>query len=277
MSEQQLPLTQALGFTREPFDKNLPLKHLFISRQMKQLFAQLKLLLQRRGIALITGEIDAGKSSAIRAFTEQLESNHYDVAYIADPTIGIRGILNSIAIQLRLEGGYFKWQLLQQLKAAIEKNAYDFNKTTLLIIDEVQHISPAELEQIRLFTNFKIDSQTPLNLILLGQSDVNKTIRLHSMKALSQRTAFRYHLSGLDKDEAKPYITHHLAVAGRTDSLFSDDVIKEIFQQAKGIPRLINNLCYACLIDIYHNNKNIVDMPTLEKILLLWDDSFKNI
>ncbi|MDW7679121.1 MAG: AAA family ATPase [bacterium] len=234
------------------------------------------LLLQRRGIALITGEIGAGKSTAIRAFTEQLESNQYDIAYVADPTIGIRGILNSIAIQLRLEGGYFKWQLLEQLKTAIEKNAYNFNKTTLLIIDEVQHISPKQLEQIRLFTNFKIDSQTPLNLILLGQPDVNKTIRLHSMKALSQRTNFRYHLSGLDKNEAKAYITHHLSVAGRTDPLFSDDVIEDIFQQAKGIPRVINNLCYACLIDIYHTNKNIVDMPTLEKVLLQWN-GFKNI
>jgi len=276
MNEQQLPLTQALGFSREPFDKNLPTKHLFISKQIKQLFSQLKLLLQRRGIALVTGEIGAGKSTAIRAFTEQLETNQYDVAYIADPTIGIRGILNSIAIQLNLEGGYFKWQLLEQLKAAIEKNAYDFNKTTLLIIDEVQHISPKELEQIRLFTSFKIDSQTPLNLILMGQPDVNKTIRLHSMKALSQRTAFRYHLSGLDKDEAKSYITHHLAVAGRTDPLFSDDVIEDIFQQAKGIPRVMNNLCYDCLIEIYHTNKNIVDMPTLEKVLLQWD-GIKNI
>jgi len=271
MNEKQLPLTKALGFTREPFDKNLPVKHLFISQQIKQLFNQLKLLLQRRGIALITGEIGAGKSTAIRAFTEKLEKNQYDVAYIADPTIGIRGILNSIAIQLRLDGGYFKWQLLEQLKQTIEKNAYDFNKTTLLIIDEVQHILPKELEQIRLFTNFKIDSQTPLNLILLGQPDVNKTIRLHSMKALSQRTTFRYHIAGLDKNEAKPYITHHLSVAGRTDTLFSDDVIEEIFQQAKGIPRVINNLCYASLIDIYQNNKNIVDMPTIEKILLQWD------
>ena len=112
---------------------------------------------RRRGIALVTGEIGAGKSTAIRAFTEQLETNQYDVAYIADPTIGIRGIL-----------------------------------------------------------------------------------------------------------------------AGRTDPLFSDDVIEDIYQQAKGIPRVINNLCYACLIDIYHTDKNIVDMPTLEKVLLQWD-GIKNI
>jgi len=275
MTEQQLPLTQALGFTRQPFDKNIPTKQLFLSQQIKQLFQQLKQLIQRRGIALITGEIGTGKSTAIRAFIDQLESNRFDIAYIADPTIGIRGMLNSIAIQLHLEGGYFKWQLLEKLKNTIEKNAYDFNKTTLLIIDEVQHLDPKALEQLRLFTNFKIDSQTPLNLILLGQSDVNKTIRLQSLQALSQRTTFRYHLSGLDKAEAKPYIAHQLAIAGRTDPLFSDEVIEEIFQQAKGIPRVINNLCYACLVEIYQQNKSIVDTPTLEKVLLQWDLSLK--
>jgi general secretion pathway protein A len=275
MTDQPLPLTQALGFTRPPFDKNIPTKQLFISRQIKQLFSQLQQLLQRRGIALVTGEIGAGKSTAIRAFIDQLEPNRFDIAYIADPTIGIRGMLNSIAIQLHLEGGYFKWQLLEKLKHSIEKNAYDFNKTTLLIIDEVQHLDSRALEQLRLFTNFKIDSQTPLNLVLLGQSDVNKTIRLQSMQALSQRTTFRYHLSGMDKAEAKPYISHHLAIAGRTDPLFSDEVIDEIFQQAKGIPRLINNLCYACLLEIYQQNKSVVDTQTLEKILIQWDLSLK--
>ena len=271
MNNQTLPLMQAFGFTKQPFDKNLPLKQLFISKQIQQLFGGLKHFLHRRGIALITGEIGAGKSTTIRAFTEQLEKNLYDIAYIADPTIGIRGILNSIAIQLNLEGGYFKWQLLEKVKHIIEKNAYDFNKTTLLIIDEAQLLTTKTLEELRLFTNFKIDSQTPLNLILSAQTDFHKTIHLNSMKALYQRINFRYHLTGLDSSEVKSYITHHLAVSGRTDELFTDDVINEIFQKAKGVPRVMNNLCYDCLMEIYHQNKNIVDMPTLEKVLLKWE------
>ena len=271
MNNQTVPLVQALGFIKQPFDKNLPLKHLFLSKQIKQLVDGLKHFLHRRGIAMITGEIGAGKSTTIRAFTEQLEKNLYDIAYIPDPTIGIRGILNSIAIQLNLDGGFFKWQLLEKLKQCIEKNAYDFNKTTLLIIDEAQLLNTKTLEEIRLFTNFKIDSQTPLNLILSAQPDFYKTIHLNSMKALFQRINFRYHLTGLDSSEAKSYINHHLAVAGRSDELFTDDVINEIFQQAKGVPRVINSLSYDCLMEIYMQNKNIVDMPTLEKILVKWD------
>jgi len=273
MNEQSLSLLQALGFTRQPFDKDLPAKQLFLSAQMKQLFQLLHRFLHRRGIALITGEIGSGKSTTIRAFTEQLDKTSYEVAYIADPTIGIRGILNSMAIQLNLQGGYFKWQLLEKLKAAIEKNAYDFNKTTLLIIDEAQLLSPKTLEELRLFTNFKIDSQTPLNLILSGQPDLRRTIQLNSLKALFQRITFHYHLTGLERSEVKEYLTHHLAAAGRTDTIFSDEVINEIFQHARGIPRIINTLCYDCLVDIAQENKNIVDLPTLEKVLMRWDIS----
>jgi len=74
-----------------------------------------------------------------------------------------------------------------------------------------------------------------------------------------------------EQPSAKPYITHQLAIAGRSDPLFSDEVIEEIFQQSKGIPRIINNLCYACLLEIYQQNKSIVDTPTLEKVLIQWD------
>jgi len=152
-----------------------------------------------------------------------------------------------------------------------EGNAHDFNKTTLLIIDEAQLLDPKTLEELRLFTNFKIDSQAPLNLILSGQPDLKRTLQLNSMKALSQRINCHYHLTGLDSDETKAYILHHLAVAGRADAIFSDEVNSEIFQQAKGIPRVINKLCYDCLNQIYRENKNIVDLPTLDKVLLQWD------
>lgn len=270
MDKQPPPLMQAFGFTRQPFDKNLALKHLFKSRQINELFDQLKLLIHRKGIALITGEVGSGKSTAIRAFTEQLENNLFDIVYIPDPTIGIRGILNSIAIQLNLEAGFFKWRLIERLKRYIEKNATDFNKTTLLIIDEAQLLNSNTLEEIRLFTNFQIDSHTPLNLILAGLPELNKTIHLNSMKALFQRINFRYHITGLDTSEVAPYISHHLNIAGRSDPLFSDDVVQEIFQQAKGIPRVLNNLCYDCLIEIHRQNKNVVDTATLESVLIRW-------
>ena len=106
--------------------------------------------------------------------------------------------------------------------------------------------------------------EQPMQSVAVG---VWAAYALKSMEALSQRIVLRTHLSGLAQDEIKAYIKHQLDAAGYAGDLFSDDVVHEIFQQARGLPRLINTLCYQCLFEIYLQNKNFVDMPTLEKVL----------
>jgi type II secretory pathway predicted ATPase ExeA len=255
------------GFTCEPFCKSIKANSLFLSNALNSLKNQLMHHLERPGIALITGDVGCGKTTAIRLFVQLLDKNHYDVVYIDDPTLGLRGIWHLIASQLKLDSRYFKWQLMPILKTAIDKNYNDYKKQTIVIIDDAQLLKIQALEELRLFTNFKLDSQSPLKLILLAQPEFKKMIQLKSLEAFNQRITFRVHLTGLEQDEVKDFIKHQLETAGRTDELFSDDAIAEIFQQARGLPRIINNLCYQALFDIYTLQKNIVDMPTIEKIM----------
>ena len=260
------------GFLTEPFTKNIAANSLFISAQLKTLFARLRQLVARRGLALITGEVGSGKSTAIRAFAESLEKTRFDWVYIADPTIGMRGLWSGVATQLGLNVTFFKWQLMPTIKSAIEKNFHDYHKTTIIVIDDAQLLKPAALEELRLFTNFRIDSHSPMLLILLAQPEFRKLVQLKALEAFSQRLTLRAHLTGLEQNEAKAYIGHHLAIAGRTDALFTDDVITEIYQHAKGLPRLINTLCYDCLWEAYEQQKSLVDLPTLEKVLCRYDE-----
>jgi type II secretory pathway predicted ATPase ExeA len=173
------------GFLKEPFTKEIAAKALFVSAQLQALFARLKALLARRGMALITGEVGSGKSTAIRGFAEALEKNQYDWVYLDDPTVGLRGIWNSIATQLGLNMRFYKWQLMPALKSAIEKNHHDFGKTTIIVIDDAQLLKPAALEELRLFTNFKIDSHSPMTLILLAQPEFRKLIQLKALEAFN--------------------------------------------------------------------------------------------
>jgi len=260
------------GFLTEPFTKDIAAKSLFISTQLKTLFARLTQLIARRGLALITGEVGSGKSTAIRAFAESLEKTQFDWVYIEDPTIGMRGVWASVASQLGLNPKFFKWQLMPTIKNAIEKNFHDYHKTTIIVIDDAQLLKPVALEELRLFTNFRIDSHSPMLLILLAQPEFRKLIQLKALAAFSQRLTLRAHLTGLQQNEAKEYIQHHLAIAGRTDPIFTDDVISEIYQQAKGLPRLINTLCYDCLWETYELQKSLVDLPTLERVLCRYDE-----
>jgi type II secretory pathway predicted ATPase ExeA len=260
-------LNAYFGFLTEPFSKEIDARALYISAQLKAIFGRLAQLIHRRGIALLTGEVGSGKSTAIRAFAQSLESNQYDWVYIEDPTIGLRGIWNSIASQLKLNTQYFKWQIIPTIKNAIEKNFHDYHKTTIIAIDDAQVLTPNDLEEIRLFTNFKIDSHSPMTLILIAQSDFRKLIQLKSLEAFKQRLCLTSHLTGINQDEARPYVQHQLEIAGHTQALFTDDVIEEIYQQARALPRLINNLCYDCLMLCYEQDKKLVDLPILEKVL----------
>lgn len=268
----QNTLKAYFGFLTEPFSKEIATKSLFLSAQLKGVFERLQHFIGRRGIALITGEVGAGKSTALRAFTDTLDKNHHAVVYIDDPTLGLRGMFNSIARQLNLNTKFFTWQLVPELKAAIEKNFADYHKTTLVIIDDAQHLKPPALEALRLLTNFRIDSQAPLSLVLLAHPEFRTMVQLKALEAFSQRLTLRFHLTGLAQSEAAAYVKHQLEIAGHPDTLFTDDVIAEIYQQAKGIPRLINTLCYECLLDIYHQQKRVVDTPTLEKVLCQYDN-----
>jgi len=176
-------LNTYFGFLAEPFSKDIPAKALYLTEQLKSLFARLRQLLGRRGLALITGEVGCGKSTALRAFADTLDKTQTDWVYIDDPTLGTKGLFNAIATQLNLNTQYFKWRLIPGLKAAIEKAFHDHGKTTVITIDEAQLLKPQELEELRLFTNFKIDSYSPLTLILLAQPDFTKLVRLKSLEA----------------------------------------------------------------------------------------------
>jgi type II secretory pathway predicted ATPase ExeA len=264
--------TAYFGFLTEPFSKDIAAKSLFISKQLKALFARLRQLIARRGLALVTGEVGSGKSTAIRAFAESLEKNQFTWVYIDDPTIGMRGLWSSVAAQLGLNIKFFKWQLLPTIKNAIEKNFHDDHKTTVLVIDDAHLLKPVALEELRLFTNFRIDSHSPMLLILLAQPEFRNFLQLKALEAFSQRLVLRAQVTGLEQNEVKEYIHHHLAIAGRTDPLFTDEVITEIYHHAKGLPRVINTLCYDCLGEIYELQKSLVDLPTLERVLCRYDE-----
>lgn len=261
------------GFIILPFSKSIKPSELFPSREMKELHARLSYLLDQRGIGLITGEVGSGKSTLVRAFVDNLERPLYNLVYIADPSIGSRGLYRECLSQMGIEPAYFRWDLLARLKTHLLKSYIDQRKITLLLIDEAQLLPIRMLEELRLLTNFQMDSQSPLCLILLGQPDLRKRMKLQSLEALNQRITVKYHLFGLSREETSSYISHQLKIAGRRDHLFSDDAIERIFQESKGIPRLINIICTYCLIAAATEKKNIIDEKITRKVIQDLEDN----
>jgi type II secretory pathway predicted ATPase ExeA len=126
-------------------------------------------------------------------------------------------------------------------------------------VDEAHLLGYEQLETIRMLTNHGIDATSPLACLLVGQPTLRRTMKLAVLAALEQRTALRYTMPPMDATETGSYIKHHLALAGRSDTLFSDDAVALIHATARGYPRAVNNLSLQALVAAFATNKAIVD------------------
>ena len=143
---------------------------------------------------------------------------------------------------------------------AAEEN--ERGKLVVVAIDEAHLLTPDQLEEIRLLTNSELDSRSSFACLLVGQPTLRRRIKLGMFAALDQRIALRFAMPPLTPAETGDYIAHHLKLAGRADTLFSDDAVGLIHQVSRGLPRAINNLAVQALIAAYAANKAIVDEPS---------------
>lgn len=253
-------------FNQTPFSRAIPPGQLFPSHGHQQIQGRLAYALQERLPALITGEVGAGKSTAVRAFVQSLDHTLHPLVYLANPRLNVAALYAHILLALQFEPAHTFNRLLPQLQEALQTLARK-NRFPLLIVDEA-HLLPSDLfDQLRFLLNDDLDANSLLTLILVGQPDLAAKLRFAPYQALHQRIAVRYALPPLDLAETAAYVKHQLSVAGYPGQLFSDAFVAALHDQAKGIPRLINNICRAALLLGATENKQILDETDLKRVL----------
>ena len=248
------------GFTAMPFSRGLATSKLFLASGQEELKARLAYLVRERGIGLITGEIGSGKSTALRAFVDSLEPTRYTVVYTANPLIGITGFYREVLSQLGEPVPLFRQQMVLAIRRAFDTLTNERKKTPVVIVDEAHLVSQRMLEELRLLLNTRMDSQAAAALILVGHTELRRTLRLSIHEALWQRTSVRYHLRPLDLTETGAYIRHQVGVSGyRGQALFSDGFVAKAYDYTKGIPRQINLVCTHALMAGCAEQKAVLD------------------
>ena len=134
----------------------------------------------------------------------------------------------------------------------------------VLIIDEAQHLRNDVPEDLRLLTNFVMDSEQRLCLLLVGLTELRRRLAMAVHEALSQRLVVRHHLTGLDRSELDAYLTHRLRFAGCELPLFEPPAIEALFQSARGLPRLVNRIAHYALTAAAFNDARTVNAGHLE-------------
>lgn len=247
------------GFTRMPFGKDLAPGMLHRHRSHDEARARITWCTTERQIGLVTGEVGAGKTVAIRSALAALDQTRYTTIYLPDPTVGVRGIHYRIVQTLGGRPHTYHAALAPQAADALACEHAERGRTPVLVLDEAHLLDQPQLEAIRMLTNHDMDSQSPFACLLVGQPTLRRRVKLGVLAALDQRIGLRYTMPPMSAEETSDYIHHHLGLAGRSDPLFTDDASDLIHQTSRGYPRMVNNLALQALIAAYTSDKSLVD------------------
>jgi type II secretory pathway predicted ATPase ExeA len=247
------------GFTRTPFRRDLAPSMLHRHGGHAEAVARIRWCIAETALGVITGEVGAGKTVALRAALADLDASRHTIIYLPNPTVGARGLYAAIVAGLGGTPRFHTAALIAQTMDHLAAEKHERGRHVIVAVDEAHLLTADQLEELRLLTNTEMDSAAPFTGLLLGQPTLRRRIKLGPFAALDQRIALRYTLPGMTHAETRDYLTHHLKLAGRSDPLFSDDAAALIHQTSRGLPRAVNNLALQALVATYATNKTIVD------------------
>lgn len=271
---------QYYGLKERPFNVTSDPAFFFSSKKHKEAISHLLYgVSQRKGIIVLTGEIGTGKTTICRFFLNQVSKN-VKTAFILNPTFSEAQLLESIVKDFGITPrNNTKLGMVWELNNFLLRES-EAGNNLVLIIDEAQNLKPSLLEQIRLLSNLETEKDKLLQVILVGQPELNNRLNLYDLRQLRQRIMVRYHIGPLDNDEIKLYINHRLEIAGAKNKLknngieFSDEAIGMISRFSDGTPRLINMVCDRALLAGFVSETRQIGLNIIKKCVEELDSYF---
>jgi general secretion pathway protein A len=255
---------------RNPFDITPDPSFLFPTRRHNEALAALYYGVRRhKGFVVLTGEVGTGKTVLLHSVL-QLFKQSRDVAYAyifngrLSPLEFLQYFVNDLGLPATAKN---KGELLVQIARYVIGRSQR-NLTTALIVDEAHHLSAEILEEIRLLTNLETPQRKLLQILLVGQPELDEKLDSVSLRQLKQRIALRSHLVPLTSDETQGYIARRLQLAGnqQPSALFPPETVAAVYQHSRGLPRLINTICENALITAYARQAHTISPDIIDDV-----------
>lgn len=260
---------QFYNLKRNPFEITPDPSFLFPTKRHNEALASLYYGVRRRkGFVVMTGEVGTGKTLLVRCLLELLNRSNVSYAYVFNSLLTPLEFLQYIASDFGLSAaGKNKSELLLMLSNHIIAR-HQKKLTTVLVVDEAHHLSPEVLEEVRLLTNLETAHEKLLQILLVGQPELDQKLDSYGLRQLKQRIALRSQLEPLDLEETRGYVLRRLQLAGSASpsTVFPDDTIAEVHRTSRGIPRLINTVCENALITAYARQAPSVMPDVIEDV-----------
>ncbi|PIR21189.1 MAG: ATPase [Deltaproteobacteria bacterium CG11_big_fil_rev_8_21_14_0_20_47_16] len=252
----------------EPFSMTPDPRFLFLSAQHEAAIESLLYgIRQRKGFMTLTGEVGTGKTTICRELINRLDKD-IEIAVILNPLLSVFGLLKAINTDFgnKVRGKTVEEQLDGLHRFLISQAQKSHN--AVVLIDEAQNLSVEALETVRLLSNLETDTQKLLQIILVGQPELENTLQSYRLRPLNQRISIRHHLGTLNLSETHNYIMHRLLCAGGDGQVsFENKAIRRLHLYSGGFPRLINILCDRSLLEAYARRVHTVNKSVVKEAL----------
>ena len=256
------------SLTEKPFSITPDPAYLFLSKRHEEALGHLLYgVTDSGGFIQLTGEVGTGKTTIIRSLFERIPE-HVEIALILNPRMNESEFLHAICDELLIP--VTKENTNKECFDALNRyllDAHSKGRKVVLLVDEAQNLAVNVLEYIRLLTNLETEKDKLLQIILVGQPELQTLLQRQDLRQLAQRITARYHLVPLNKAESEAYIQHRLRVGGTNHEIFSRGAKQKIFNASKGIPRLINVLADRALLGAYSQEKSRVDTKLAKQVI----------
>jgi len=255
------------GLVRPPFEMTPDPAFLYLGETHREGLATLLYGVQAgKGFVLLTGEVGTGKTTLLHALLGQLDASTAS-AFLFNPKLDPLGfflvLFDELGIQKTCQT---KAEYLLALNHFLIERL-ERNQTTLLIIDEAQNLSPEMLEEVRLLSNLETPSKKLLQIMLVGQPELNEMLARPELRQLRQRIVLRHHLRPFDPQELDEYIAERLALAGYTGKgIFKRSARREIHAVTGGVPRLVNVVCDGALLQGYARDQSVIGLDLIREV-----------
>jgi len=261
------------GLRANPFNVNPDPRYLFLTRHTEEALACLTYGIQsRKGFVLLTGEVGTGKTTLINKLLEWLRLQQVATAFIFNSRMNTPQFLDYMMADFGIPcDSKSKSQILLRLYHWL-LDRYRAGETAVLIIDEAQNLSEELLEEIRLMTNLETFTEKLLQIVLVGQPELEQKLKQPQLRQLRQRLTLRAKTHPLSPEETKAYVNQRLRIAGSNgQNIFEPEALAAIHRYSQGIPRVVNLICEHCLVSAFVDQQKLVSANVVDVVATDFD------
>jgi len=256
------------GLRANPFNVNPDPRYLFLTRHTEEALACLTYGIQsRKGFVLLTGEVGTGKTTLINKLLEWLRLQQVATAFVFNSRLNTTQFLDYMMADFGIPcDSKAKSQVLLRLYNWL-LDRYRAGETAVLIVDEAQNLTDEVLEEIRMLTNLETFTEKLLQIVLVGQPELEQKLKQPQLRQLRQRLTLRAKTHALTLEETQAYIQQRLRIAGSAgQQIFEPEALAEIHRYSNGIPRVINLLCEHCLVSAFVDQQKTIGARVVETV-----------